>query len=376
MISAYDFDEEFRKVYGAPLHPQAVETVLETAEEVKEEMLEKDEAAVSYINSVGTFLERWLENCRRSSFGTFAVNTKSKKDSIYGRIELVALDPRVAMKDIVSSVFASISMSGTLSPIDAYVEQLDLNARRTETLKLPSPYSPKNVTSYIVQGLTTRYADRGPEMYQKMAETIAAIASATPKNVGIFSTSYVVLDGLLKSGLEHLLTKPLYASKSGMDSRSNDALVRNFKKESEKHGAVLLGVLGGRSSEGSDFPGDFMNAVIIVGIPLARPTPRVEASIRYLEEQFPGKGKEYGYIIPAMTRAAQATGRPIRSLTDRAAIILMDERFASPYYRRYLPEWVVQNVRMAPPEPDFFAHELNSFFYDDVLDSFDDFHDY
>ena len=32
----------------------------------------------------------------------------------------------------------------------------------------------------------------------------------------------------------------------------------------------LLGACGGRNSEGEDFPGDFMNAVVVVGVPFQR----------------------------------------------------------------------------------------------------------
>ena len=40
-----------------------------------------------------------------------------------------------------------------------------------------------------------------------------------------------------------------------------------------------------------------------------------------------------------MNRVLQATGRVIRSETDRGVILLIDARFAEPRYRRLFPPW-------------------------------------
>ena len=69
-------------------------------------------------------------------------------------------------------------------------------------------------------------------------------------------------------------------------------MVSNFKKCGDRNGAVFLGVQGGRTSEGVDFPGNQMNSVAVVGIPYAEPTPRVKAQIEYYDKYFPGLGRE------------------------------------------------------------------------------------
>ena len=86
-------------------------------------------------------------------------------------------------------------------------------------------------------------------------------------------------------------------------------MVQDFKACGGKGGAVFLGVQGGRTSEGVDFPGNQMNSVIVVGVPYAEPTPRVKAQIDYYDKRFPGFGREYGYILPAMKKASQAAGQ-------------------------------------------------------------------
>ena len=86
--------------------------------------------------------------------------------------------------------------------------------------------------------------------------------------------------------------KKLFLENSRNSASENANLLEKFKSMSHppKKGAVLLGVCGGRNSEGEDYPGDFMNAVIVVGIPYHLPTPRVEAKIMYYNHQFNNQG--------------------------------------------------------------------------------------
>jgi DNA excision repair protein ERCC-2 len=171
-----------------------------------------------------------------------------------------------------------------------------------------------------------------------------------------------VLEDLLASGLEEKLDKPLFQERRGMSSRENEKVVAAFKASAKSGGAVLLGVQGGRSSEGVDFPGDQMNSVVIIGVPYAEPTPKVRAQIGYFEKRFPGLGREYGYVIPAMKKSSQAAGRPIRTLEDRAAMIFLDYRFSTYYCQRFLPQWIRSNIRVLPDSNEAIGRELSSFF--------------
>lgn len=125
---------------------------------------------------------------------------------------------------------------------------------------------------------------------------------------------------------------------------------------------MLLGVQGGRNSEGGDFPGPTMESVVVVGVPYAKPTPRVEALINYYDKVFNQRGKDYAYVLPAMTRAVQAAGRPVRRLDDRGAIVLLDQRFATPYLSRFIPSWLKETLQGVPDDPDVVAHRVESFF--------------
>jgi DNA excision repair protein ERCC-2 len=174
--------------------------------------------------------------------------------------------------------------------------------------------------------------------------------------------SYQVTKSLLSEGLQEALEKPLFYERQGMTSKANEKLVADFKEYALTGGAVFLGVQGGRTSEGVDFPGNQMNSVIIIGVPYAEPTPRVKAQISYYEKRFPTLGREYGYVLPAMKKASQCAGRPIRTLEDKAAIVFLDYRFASGYCKRFLPAWVLRDLKVLPAADGVLAKEIQRFF--------------
>ena len=99
----------------------------------------------------------------------------------------------------------------------------------------------------------------------------------------------------------------------------------------------------------------------MVGVPFHRPTPRTDAKIKYYDRKFgPRKGWNFAYLGPAIKRANQAAGRPIRKLDDKGAIILMDDRFNQ--YRHLLSKWIVENMISVPNKPNKIAEQLEKFF--------------
>ena len=53
-----------------------------------------------------------------------------------------------------------------------------------------------------------------------------------------------------------------------------------------------------------------------------------------------GNGFSYAYTYPGINRVLQASGRLIRSETDRGALLLIDSRFGQTDYLQLLPdEW-------------------------------------
>jgi DNA excision repair protein ERCC-2 len=95
---------------------------------------------------------------------------------------------------------------------------------------------------------------------------------------------------------------------------------------------VLVGVLGGRLSEGIDYPGRDLEAVVVVGTPYPKPTAHQRALLQYYDRRT-GHGWDYAVTAPALRRLRQAIGRIRRSADDQGIVILLDERSA-PLMRR------------------------------------------
>jgi DNA excision repair protein ERCC-2 len=195
-----------------------------------------------------------------------------------------------------------------------------------------------------------------------MVDHCLAVANATPGNTGIFTSSYSIARSLVEAGFEKRLKREFFVERPGMKGMDNDKMIEKFKSKGEKGGAVLLGVQGGRNSEGGDFPGATMESVVVVGVPYARPTPSMDALIAYYDSRFNQKGRDYAYVLPAMTRAIQAAGRPVRRLDDRGAIVMLDQRFASNYLSRFIPSWLKEVLQVIPDNPSDLAHQVESFF--------------
>ena len=125
-------------------------------------------------------------------------------------------------------------------------------------------------------------------------------------------------------------------------------------------------VLGGIFSEGIDLKEDLLIGVLIVGTGL----PQICNQREILKEYYDAKGEQgfdYAYRYPGMNKVLQSAGRVIRTEKDKGVILLMDERFQSPHYRKMFPrEWsdcrrcTMENVtelltefwKKIPPDPE------------------------
>ncbi len=315
----------------------------------------------SAIYRVAEFLLKWVRCSQRDDYGFILTSRHESGQSKRISIDLVALDPTNVTGPVLKQVHCSVAMSGTLSPLDAYSEMLGLEKDNMKAA-FRSPFGPRNRLGIIVEGLDTSYEGRSATLFQRMVDHCVAVTNATHGNTGIFAVSYSVADSLIKAGLEKRLKKKLFIERQGSKANENDVMIEDFKGRGEGGGAVLLGVQGGRNSEGGDFPGPAMESVVVVGVPYARPSPRIEALIQYFDKRFSGKGREYAYVLPSMTRAIQAAGRPVRRLSDKGAIVFLDQRFASPYLRKYLPSWLDEVTGTIADDPTAVAERIEAFF--------------
>ena len=103
-----------------------------------------------------------------------------------------------------------------------------------------------------------------------------------------------------------------------------------------------------------------LSGVFVVGPALPSVSFEQELLKQYYEEQY-GRGFEYAYLIPGMTRVIQSAGRVIRSESDIGVIALLCRRFTQPMYNRYFPaDWYQQSPReLVTKKP---VDEIRAFF--------------
>ncbi len=331
---------------------------------IRTKLLRKGKEPRSSIGRIGEFFFLWYESIGRNEF-THSVEVRTiegNRRNRYAILRLSSLDPRKILVPILSEVYSSIHLTGTLGDPEAYAKLTGLEDLAHEKIILPSPYESRNIAAYYTGKLSTLYSHRSPETYRKIADLIMTVADETPKNVGVFAPSYHIVEELFRNGLDQYRTKPIFRIPADATSEENDKIVKRFKKEASKDGGILISVLGGRSSEGTDFPGNLMNSVIVVGIPYAPPNPRIQAKIAFLEENFPGLGRTLGYEIPAVNKASQAAGRAVRSLDDKAFILFVDFRYGSYKVKKLLPHWLRSGLKKIEPKPAKIEEVLRRFF--------------
>jgi DNA excision repair protein ERCC-2 len=293
----------------------------------------------SFIGSIGSFLEAW-----RGPDEGFARIVSCNEGARQKMIVLSyrCLDPSLITKDTIEQSYSTIIMSGTLTPTFMYRDILGVDNAVEKAYS--SPFPKKNMLNLIVPETTTKFTRRNEKEYEKIGRLCAEIANLVPGNCLLFFPSYCLRDSIYKHFFK-LCEKTIFLEKPNLSKKEKSEIIERFKSYKDR-GAVLLAAATGSFGEGIDLPGDFLKAVIVVGLPLEKPSLEVKELIRYYDEKF-SRGWDYGYVFPAIIRCLQNAGRCIRSETDKGVIIFLDERFAwQNYYRCFPPETDIKITRL------------------------------
>jgi ATP-dependent DNA helicase DinG len=97
-------------------------------------------------------------------------------------------------------------------------------------------------------------------------------------------------------------------------------------------GSVIFGLAS--FSEGVDLPGDYCRHVVIAKIPFAVPDEPVEAALAEWIEARGGNPFMEISVPDAALKLVQASGRLLRTESDRGRITLLDRRIVSKQYGR------------------------------------------
>lgn len=289
--------------------------------------LVREDQKISHIGSVAKFLEEW----KHGSDGFARIISRKE---MFVTLSNRCLDPALLTKEVFDSCYSSIIMSGTLSPTSMYSDLLGM--KNAISMSFPSPFPEKNRLLLIIPRTTTKFTMRSERQYKEIGEICADMANKIPGCVMLFFPSYKVRDSVAGFFSEVYDNKAFFETQ-GMNKEARQQLLDKFSSYA-KTGAALLAVASGSFGEGIDLPG-ILKGVIVVGLPLDKPDLETTELISYYDKKF-GKGWEYGYTLPAMTKCIQNAGRCIRSETDRGVLAFVDERYAWPRYKScFPPEW-------------------------------------
>ena len=228
---------------------------------------------------------------------------------------------------------AAIFFSATLTPIYYYKSMLGADNTADE-LELPSPFDTSQLSVTIMDRVSTRYSEREDTLAAAI-RTIAATVSARRGNYMVFAPSFQYCERLAKAFAAKYPKNKVISQSRNMTKKEKDAFLAEF---SNPTGGYLIGfaVMGGIYSEGIDLAGDSLIGAVIIGIGMPALSYEREAICAYYDEKYE-EGKQFAYIYPGMNRVLQAAGRVIRRENDRGVIVLVDDRFDDPIYKKIVP---------------------------------------
>ncbi len=249
------------------------------------------------------------------------------------RAKLYCIDTGKQIRRRLELGMGTVFFSATLTPLYYYKSLLGGDGS-SDMLEVDSPFDPSQLSINIIDKISTRFSERDDTLLA-VCRTIAATVSARRGNYIIFSPSFAYSEALAKA------FKSMYPKIHVMSQTKN--MTWNEKKIfldefSKKDKSYLIGfcVMGGIYAEGIDLAGDALIGAIVVGIGMPGLSYEREAIQAYFDEKYE-EGKQFAYIYPGMNRVLQAAGRVIRREDDRGVVVLIDDRFADPIYKKIIP---------------------------------------
>ncbi len=249
------------------------------------------------------------------------------------RLKLFCIDPGRTIAERLSCGRCAVFFSGTLSPIGYYKTLLGADGA-SEVLAVDSPFDPSQLSVSVMDKISLRTSERERTL-PAVLRVIAATISAKHGHYMIFSPSFTynaMLADLFRRKYPKLR---VMEQKRGMSDDERKKFLAAFSEEDAGY-LVAFCVMGGVYAEGIDLCGDKLIGAVIVGVGMPQISLEREAMCAYFDEKYES-GKPYAYVYPGMNKVLQAAGRVIRREDDRGVIVLIDDRFADPVYRKAIP---------------------------------------
>ena len=293
--------------------------VMEQGEVIREARFAQGRLPRSYTHSLGAFLSYW-----------FSLDEECYVKLVVGGenpcLKAYCIDPVVTTSALLGCG-GSLHMSGTLAPLNEYRDSIGL-PMDTALVSFPSPFPKENRRVFYVQDVSTKYEEMqsSPEMVEAMEDHVVQVCNGVRRNTVVFFPSYALMDRFLADGVSRRISRKVHVEERGMAQLELMDVVTQFKRAAPE-GQVLFAVMGGRISEGIDFPEEELEVAVVVGIPYPRPTAKQKALMHFYELRF-RRGWEYTVKGPAIRKLLQAIGRLIRTERDVGAALVLDRRIS------------------------------------------------
>ncbi len=250
------------------------------------------------------------------------------------RAKIFCLDTSPVIRAALNKGHSALLFSATLSPLPYYRSILG-GERSDDILEVNSPFDPSQLSVTIMDRISTRFSER-EDTILAVCQAVAATVSAKRGNYMVFSPSFAYSEALCKVFSAKYPKIRTISQRADMSAKEKEEFLAEFKKE-DKNYLIAFCVMGGIYSEGVDLVGEELIGAVIVGIGMPALSYEREAIAAYYQEKYE-EGKQYAYIYPGMNRVFQAAGRVIRREDDKGVIVLIDDRFDDPIYRKSLPK--------------------------------------
>jgi len=312
-------------------------------EVVREDRRAKGRLPRSHLGAVAGFLESW-DASREGPYVQIVTGGDAPA------VELVLLEP-AAVLGWLQEFRSTVHMSGTLAPLAEHATLCGLG-KDARTVAIPSPFEADRLRLYGLEGVHRRYeaVRRDPSLVARQQEAAVRALARLPGRVGLFFPSHEMLQDYLEEGFLHGVGRDVFVERAGMPAAELGDLVTRYRDEPTGQ-ALLLAVLGGRLSEGIDFPGKAMEGLLVFGIPYPRPSARSQALVHHYD-RVAGNGWMVAVHNPTGRVLRQAVGRLIRGPEDRGTAVFLDERVVR--FHAHLPglRMVAGTDLVQPPGPE------------------------
>ena len=249
-------------------------------------------------------------------------------------VRLYCIDTGKRISERIEKGRAAVFFSATLTPLYYYKSLLGADGT-SDTLEVESPFDTDQLSVSIMDKISTRLRER-EETLLAVCRVIAATVSAKRGNYIIFSPSFAYSDALSRIFAAKYPKIKTITQKRSMSAHERERFLSEFSSDDRSY-LIAFCVMGGIYSEGIDLAGDKLIGAIIVGIGMPSLSYEREAICAYYDERYE-EGKQFAYIYPGMNRVLQAAGRVIRTENDRGVIVLIDDRFDDPIYKKTIPK--------------------------------------